>query len=412
MKTRNIFYLLLLLTTSVFAQEIKINNLIDAKSDNDGTQNGSSIFLGVNAGKNDNAANNRNIGIGYHCLFTNTNGKSNLAIGNFALTKNIESRNIGLGDGALSLNTTGTNNIAIGVQSGTFFEGTNFNSYTNNSIFIGNNSKAFSQNDQNEIVIGHNTIGNGSNSITLGSNKNSKTILTGNIGLGTKNPKQKLDVIGNIRLLNGFGNVHLYLDGSKGNSDIIYQKNGKFGGSVGYNTEKDYLFLYNGGNVKIKKGNIIVDKDYKYKSPKHYSKQITPYAFTPSKYKQKIHYQTNGATTFLGLDGIDIVNLFAPIDLPQGAKLTSFRLTSALYNCVIEAKLVERHHLNAQTKTLAKITDSGTHDIKETSTTANANIENTHNHYFIFIRIVIPNTKNFLDFYGVHIDYTINQITQ
>ena len=58
----------------------KIDDLIDGKSDNDGTDDGSSIFLGVDAGLNDDSTNNFNVSIGYQTMRANTAGGANAAL--------------------------------------------------------------------------------------------------------------------------------------------------------------------------------------------------------------------------------------------------------------------------------------------------------------------------------------------
>src|SRR5690606_33662420 len=62
----------------------KINDLLDGKSD----ANGSSLFIGLNAGQFDDGTNNNNVGIGSHALNSNTNGDFNIAIGKDALRNN------------------------------------------------------------------------------------------------------------------------------------------------------------------------------------------------------------------------------------------------------------------------------------------------------------------------------------
>ena len=110
----------------------KIDDLTDGKSDNDGTNNGSSVFLGVNAGLNDDQSDNKNVGIGfeslknnttgslnvangYQALYSNTTGGANIASGYQALYSNTDGgQNISIGSGALHENKTGHYNIAIG----------------------------------------------------------------------------------------------------------------------------------------------------------------------------------------------------------------------------------------------------------------------------------------------------------
>lgn len=396
---------------------IKIDDLQDAKSDSDGTQNGSSIFLGIKAGEKDDSSNNRNIGIGFHSLRSNQNGVSNIGIGNYALQKSSDNRNIGIGDMALSNNLTGNNNIAIGTNAGHFFQGKTVNSSLNNSIFIGTAAKAYSSTDINEIVIGDQVIGNGSNSITLGNDKNQKTILTGNVGIGLKSPKQKLDIVGNMRLINGFGNVKVILDGGKGNSEVTYQKNGKYRGAVGYNVDQDYLYLYQGGNVKIKNGSIKVDKDFLYTNTKQYTAQIPSIAFRKHDLldKDRINFSDNGIGFVSGLtsSGNNAIELMAPVSLPQGAKIVKFRLVSSAANTLFDAQLITRKGLSRKKNIIAKIVSSGTYDVRENQAVANGEIvDNTHNHYFVVVKIVYPNEQDFADFFGVFVDYTLDKVSQ
>ncbi|MEE9349594.1 MAG: tail fiber domain-containing protein [Flavobacteriaceae bacterium] len=121
----------------------KINDLLDGKSDNDGTHDGSSIFLGIEAGLNDDGTDNQNVGIGYQALynnttglwntangykvlFYNTTGYSNSAIGYKSLYENTTGyRNTALGVGALFQNHTGNGNIAIGYSAGLYETGSN-----------------------------------------------------------------------------------------------------------------------------------------------------------------------------------------------------------------------------------------------------------------------------------------------
>ncbi len=111
----------------------KIDDLEDGKSDSDGSNNGSSVFLGVNAGKNDDSSNNFNVGVGYQTLFSNTiglrnvavgyeslklnNGQYNTAVGALTLTKSTASYNTAFGGLSLIDGTTGANNTALGYVS-------------------------------------------------------------------------------------------------------------------------------------------------------------------------------------------------------------------------------------------------------------------------------------------------------
>ena len=85
---------------------------------NDGKSDGSSIFLGANAGLNDDGSNNRNTGIGTNALKMNTTGSTNTASGYYSLYSNTTGfGNTAFGNNSLYTNTTGRANTAISVNS-------------------------------------------------------------------------------------------------------------------------------------------------------------------------------------------------------------------------------------------------------------------------------------------------------
>lgn len=132
-----------------------INDLTDGKSDNDGSQNGSSVFFGIGAGANDNQNNNRNVGIGYQALMNNTFAIRNTAYGYQALFNNTGGQyNIANGYQALYNNTTGVGNVAIGGLA-------LFNNTTGNSN-IANGIGALLSN-----TAGNNNIANGDSALFL-----------------------------------------------------------------------------------------------------------------------------------------------------------------------------------------------------------------------------------------------------
>jgi len=93
----------------------KIDELSDGKSDNDGSQDGSSVFFGINSGLNDDASNNKNVGVGFESLIDNTTGFNNTANGYRSLYNNTEGiYNTANGAEALYSNSSGSNNTANG----------------------------------------------------------------------------------------------------------------------------------------------------------------------------------------------------------------------------------------------------------------------------------------------------------
>ncbi|MFK5878290.1 MAG: tail fiber domain-containing protein [Flavobacteriaceae bacterium] len=104
---------------------------IDELSDGRSFSNGSSIYLGVDAGLNDNGSDNANVGVGFNALKSNISGIGNIAIGFQSLYQNTGYNNTATGVETLFLNTTGYWNNAYGTQA--LFS----NSMGNNNTAIG-----------------------------------------------------------------------------------------------------------------------------------------------------------------------------------------------------------------------------------------------------------------------------------
>jgi hypothetical protein len=160
-----------------------------------------------------NTTGNNNTAIGYNALLTNTDGTYNSAVGTYALRLNTTasynsalgfsalysnttgSMNSAVGYNSLYSNTTGSSNLAIGFEAGRYItDGSTTNDVSNNSIFLGANTKAAASGQTNQIVIGDSAIGIGSNSVVLGNNSILTTALKGSVGIGTTTPAARLDI--------------------------------------------------------------------------------------------------------------------------------------------------------------------------------------------------------------------------
>ncbi|WP_055444445.1 hypothetical protein [Lacinutrix himadriensis] len=97
-----------------FSSIEKLNDLSDGKSDVDGTNDGSSVFIGIDAGLNDDSSHNQNVGVGFNALMTNVNGDANSAFGFEALKLSTGINNSAFGFKALTTNSTGRRNSAFG----------------------------------------------------------------------------------------------------------------------------------------------------------------------------------------------------------------------------------------------------------------------------------------------------------
>lgn len=144
------------------------------KTNTTGTENSA---FGVGALRN-NTSGSYNTAIGFS-LLSNTVGSNNISIGYISQADaTIASSNVSIGNSSLYWNIDGNGNTAIGHESGVY-ETSNPLTKINNSVFIGKNTRAFAVNDTNEIVIGADATGAGSNTATLGNDSITSTILKG-----------------------------------------------------------------------------------------------------------------------------------------------------------------------------------------------------------------------------------------
>ena len=126
-----------------------------------------------------------NTATGNYALYVNTTGSSNAAYSYAALQANTTgSSNTAAGYGSLSNNTTGSSNVAIGSGAGKYqANGSTSLTTANQSIYVGVNSRGFSNLDQNAIVIGASAVGEGANTTVIGNSGTLKTHLYGTVNV-------------------------------------------------------------------------------------------------------------------------------------------------------------------------------------------------------------------------------------
>lgn len=148
----------------------RINDLIDGKSDVDGSEDGSSVYLGINAGANDDSSDNKNVAIGFQALedvdgSANNEGDNNVAIGYYSLRQNTTGRrNTSIGHLSMAQNLTGNNNTAIGGQA------LQSNTTGSSNISIGAFSSSNNTTGINNVTMGnqsmrYNVTGNGNTAL-------------------------------------------------------------------------------------------------------------------------------------------------------------------------------------------------------------------------------------------------------
>lgn len=172
---------------------------------------GRSIFIGEDAGRNDDLTDNNNVYLGHWAGNVNVEGENNVAIGTEAFAGALGAYNFALGAHALQNNANGNDNIAIGNFAGYASDG-------NNNILIGSGAGESLIGTRNIIIgreLGTNkTFDNmlwidventetplihgdfSENSLKI----NGKFFTTNSVGVKTNLPKSTLDVNGSIAL--------------------------------------------------------------------------------------------------------------------------------------------------------------------------------------------------------------------
>jgi len=212
----------------------KINDLTDGKSDNDGSENGSSIFLGIGAGTGDDASDNRNIGIGLNTLIANVTGSDNISIGNEALHSNTGSNNISIGYSSSLSNSTGTDNTVMGRFA------LSSNSIGGDNVAIGNEAMKSNTTTSFNTAIGFQALKN---------NIGEKNTVLGHDVLATKTNGNFNTAIGNKagnKL--GEGSNNTFVGSNAGNSTLSINRSGgvMIGRNAGFDsTKNNTLFIEN-----------------------------------------------------------------------------------------------------------------------------------------------------------------------
>ena len=169
------------------------------------TSGSSNTSIGVGSLQN-NTSGSFNTAQGISVMSSNTDGSYNSAYGSYALLSNSSGiYNSALGYESLYANNDGNMNVAMGYQSGRYIlDGVTANTTGDLSVFLGAKSRPKADNESNQIVIGYNAIGLGSNTVVLGNDNITTTALKGKVGIGGTSPGAELTVYGDT-LLNGSG---------------------------------------------------------------------------------------------------------------------------------------------------------------------------------------------------------------
>ncbi|MFA5401795.1 MAG: hypothetical protein WC359_15190, partial [Dehalococcoidia bacterium] len=107
---------------------------------------------------------------------------NNVIIGCIAARDATSIKNSVVSGYAAGIGMNGNYDIAIGVSAGRYYgAGTDQNVSATQCVYLGGLSRAYASGDTNEIVIGYNAIGAGSNTATLGNTSITSTVLRGDV---------------------------------------------------------------------------------------------------------------------------------------------------------------------------------------------------------------------------------------
>lgn len=148
---------------------------------------------------------NTNTVFGNTALAGNSSGINNVAIGSAAVDGVIAgSGNVGVGSLAIR-STVGSNNIGVGLGAGRYFgTGTSPNTGCTGSIFVGQESRASAANNTNEIVIGTQAVGMGSNTAVIGATTQSAAYIYGSLVPVGGISAAGITLTGNVRIIGDF----------------------------------------------------------------------------------------------------------------------------------------------------------------------------------------------------------------
>jgi len=132
------------------------------------TSGGQNTYVGAESGRNTTTGSG-NTGIGRYALGHANPGDANSAVGQLAAWLITGNYNVAFGAGSLRNAENASNNVALGFGAARYqADGSTSLTTTNNSIYIGYDSRGYDNSDSNTIVIGYQGIGEGANTVVLG----------------------------------------------------------------------------------------------------------------------------------------------------------------------------------------------------------------------------------------------------
>jgi hypothetical protein len=365
---------------STFAADISVNTITVGRGSTSGAVSNTALgvsVLAVNSGTFNTGVGNSaltanttggsNTAVGRRALFANTTGASNTAIGPSALgslqagsfntaigpnslTSTLVSNSTALGAGAIQYNSNGNHNTALGAFAGSFFgEGATASISSNQltsgtgGVYIGYYARGSTLNQSNEIVIGMNAVGLGSNTAVIGATSQTAARIYGTLSVDRINSSLGLTAYGNgfigndTRIRVDSDNLRIFIGDELGanNATLFDLDDGnaviKVESPYGNILLGDPDSVNNGYSIDIDSSNGSIVSSYEYfEQSGGYIQSETGYRIGSS----AINAQTGTTYTFLDSDNGKIVTfnngsavtVTIPTGLPTGFNCTAIQL--------------------------------------------------------------------------------------
>ena len=243
-----------------FSSDATINNLTVGLGGGNDSRN---TVLGNQAGLANNSGVAFNTFIGYQSGLINTTSNANTFIGYQSGVSSLTGgSNTALGYSSAYGLSVGMKNIFLGANSGRYISGgVTLNSLSDNSIYLGYDTRALANNQTNQIVIGYNETGLGSNTTILGNSSTVQTALRGRLTLGSTvdDGSNQLQVTGSSKFTGAIvGTSTLTLSGLLNNS----ANEGRIGilAAGGGSANLSYALTVGGGNGIVIQGGQLIQK--------------------------------------------------------------------------------------------------------------------------------------------------------
>ncbi|WP_299886408.1 hypothetical protein [uncultured Lacinutrix sp.] len=218
--------------------------------------NGLSVFIGENAGANDDLTANENVAVGFGALQQNVNGDANTSVGAFSLNALTNGgANTAIGIGALESSVHGSNNVAIGVGALSTTVGSASTGAGDNNVAIGYRAGLNSRGRGN-VFLGANTDLSGltSNMLIIDNTNTTSPLIEGNFGTndlkvnGTFQTTSHATVNGNVTATGTTTTSSLKIGSSSTLSGIYKVSVSRNVGNIGGNSSRIETFTVTGAS--------------------------------------------------------------------------------------------------------------------------------------------------------------------